>query len=280
MKLRFRLNALALALCLAGMGTALAEDSATVQTTASPQATTTLSKGQTDIAMSLAKAQLAQYGITQPTSQQMNAALNGGAITVGAGKTVQLKGVLTQRAAGQGWGQIANGMGVKLGSVVSRAKSKHHAEDKMEDHHASHEEEDQQRGEHLTIAADGEHHKHKDSKQITHADEKAHHHARHSSKHITTAAGDSSGAFSREQGKHRSDSVSTAGGKAESGRHAHGKRYGAGIVTAAGGSYAAPHHSRHQSGQGAGIVTASSTGSSGAGQGHSDEGSKHGKSGK
>ncbi|MBT9614183.1 MAG: hypothetical protein IV108_13045, partial [Burkholderiales bacterium] len=186
--------------------------------------------------------------------------------------TVQLRGVLTQRAAGQGWGQIANGMGVKLGSVVSGTKSKHHA---------GHETEGHQHGKHITTAAGGEHHKHKDSKHITHAGEKAEHHDKHSSKHITTAAGVSGGVYGREQGKHRSAAVSTAGGKAESGHHEHGKRYGAGIVTAAGGSYTATNnHSHHQSGQGAGIVTASSTGSSGAGQGHSDEGAKHGKSGK
>ncbi|MBI5751474.1 MAG: hypothetical protein HZA59_04925 [Hydrogenophilales bacterium] len=238
--------------------------------------TTTMNKGQTDIATSLAKAQLTQYGITQPTPEQLNAALNGGTISTGTGagagaKTVQLQGVLTQRASGQGWGQIANGMGVKLGTVVSGAKSQHHD---------AHEVEGREHGKHITTADGGEHHKHKESKHITHAGEKTEHHAKHSSKHITTAAGASGGVYSREQGKHHSAAVTTAGGKAESGHHEHGKRYGAGIVTAAGGSYVPAKYSQHHQEHGAGIVTASSAGSSGAGQGHSDEGSKHGKSGK
>lgn len=255
MKPQTRFSAATMALVITGIAPAFAEVStqpATVQTntitnittgTASPATfpspTSTMNKGQIDIATSLAKAQLAQYGITQATPQQLNAALNGGTISVGTGtgtKTVQLQGVLTQRAAGQGWGQIANGMGVKLGPVVSSMKSKQHD---------AHEVEGREHG-----------------------------------KHIITAAGASGGVYSREQGKQHSAAVATAGGKAESGHHEQGKRYGAGIVTASGGSYVATNHSGHQSGHGAGIVTASSAGSSGAGQGHSDEGAKHGKSGK
>ena len=86
--------------------------------------------------------------------------------------------------------------------------------------------------------------------------------------------------YSQQQGKHHSGAVATAGGKVESGNHEHGKRYGAGIVTAGGGGYVAPTRSEHHSGQGAGIVTANSGASGGSSQGHSDEGSKHGKSGK
>lgn len=288
MKPQTRFSAATMALVIIGIAPAFGEVStqpATVQTntitnvttgTAStatfPSPTSTMNKGQTDIATSLAKAQLAQYGITQPTPQQLNAALNGGTITTGTGadtKTVQLKGVLTQRAAGQGWGQIANGMGVKLGTVVSGMKTGHHEE---------HEVEGREHGKHITTAASsGEHHAHKESKHITKAGGDAEHHAKDSHKHITTAAGASGGVYSREQGKQHSAAVATAGGKAESGQHEHGKRYGAGIVTASGGSYVATNHSP---GHGAGIVTASSAGSSGAGQGHSDEGSTHGKSGK
>ncbi len=290
MKPQTRFSTVTMALVITGIAPAFAEVStqpATVQTntitnvttgTASPATfpspTSTMNKGQTDIATSLAKAQLTQYGIKQPTPEQLNAALNGGTITVGAGtgaKTVQLKGVLTQRAAGQGWGQIANGMGVKLGTVVSGMKSKHHD---------SHEVESREHGKHITTAGGGERYKHKESKHITHAGEKTEHHAKHSSKHITTAAGASGGVYSREHGKHHSATVTTAGGKAESGHHEHGKRYGAGIVTASGGSYVPAKHSQHHQEHGAGIVTASSAGSNGAGQGHSDDGSKHGKSGK
>ena len=184
MKLRSRLNALALALCLAGMGTALAEDSGTTlasQTDTMDQLTSTQSMpkvtskfaadfsgfvgsqenaeaiitglrngttisldgttitpptkpmgyGNTYISMSLAKAQLAQYGITEPTPEQLNAALTGGTITatrIAADgtvltKTITLDGILTQRASGMGWGQIAKANGFKLGKVISSMKA-------------------------------------------------------------------------------------------------------------------------------------------------------------
>ncbi|MDP1682899.1 MAG: hypothetical protein Q8L39_14155 [Burkholderiales bacterium] len=87
--------------------------------------------GNTYISMSLAKAQLAQYGITEPTPEQLNTALTGGtltATTVAADgtvvtKTVTLDGILTQRASGMGWGQIAKANGFKLGQVISGMKS-------------------------------------------------------------------------------------------------------------------------------------------------------------
>ncbi len=79
--------------------------------------------GNTFISMSLAKQQLAGYGITQPTPEQLRAAMVGGTITGANGQTVTLTGVLNQRASGMGWGQIANSMGVKLGPVVSGIKS-------------------------------------------------------------------------------------------------------------------------------------------------------------
>jgi hypothetical protein len=87
--------------------------------------------GETYISMSLAKAQLAQYGITEPTPEQLQAAMTGGTITVitvGANgatttQTVTLDGILTQRASGMGWGQIANANGFKLGQVISSMKS-------------------------------------------------------------------------------------------------------------------------------------------------------------
>lgn len=87
--------------------------------------------GNTYISLSLAKAQLAQYGITEPTPQQLNAALTGGTITTTSvsatgttvTKTVTLDGILTQRASGLGWGQIAKANGFKLGQVISGMKS-------------------------------------------------------------------------------------------------------------------------------------------------------------
>lgn len=199
MNKRFRLKAVALALCLAGMGPVLAattsDQTLTVQSTTMDQLTTTqepskvttrfasdfatfagsqenaeaiitglrngtpitltgtsgtttngtttttlatitpptkpMGYGETYTSMSLAKAQLAQYGITEPTPEQLQAAMTGGTLTVttvGANgttttKTVTLDGILTQRASGMGWGQIANANGFKLGQVISGMKS-------------------------------------------------------------------------------------------------------------------------------------------------------------
>lgn len=84
--------------------------------------------GNIRIALSLARTQLAQAGITQPTPAQIEAALMGGPLTNGSGATAgtgtttlapELRGILQMRADGMGWGQIANSMGVKLGQVMS-----------------------------------------------------------------------------------------------------------------------------------------------------------------
>lgn len=87
--------------------------------------------GNTFISLSLAQAQLAQNGITEPTPEQINAALTGGTLTTTSiaadgtvvTKTVTLDGILTQRADGLGWGQIAKANGFKLGQVISSVKS-------------------------------------------------------------------------------------------------------------------------------------------------------------
>lgn len=84
--------------------------------------TSKLGYGNINVALSLAKADLAKQGISNPTPAQLAAALNGGVIST-AGGTVTLLGILAQRQAGSGWGTIANAMGVKLGSVVSAAKT-------------------------------------------------------------------------------------------------------------------------------------------------------------
>lgn len=91
-------------------------------------ATPKLGVGEVNIALSLAKASLSQLGITKPTPAQLSAALNGGTVT-SATATTSLPGVLAQRQAGSGWGEIAKTMGVKLGAVVSASKTgkEHHA---------------------------------------------------------------------------------------------------------------------------------------------------------
>lgn len=72
--------------------------------------------GNIKIALSLAKTQLASQGITQPTPEQLQGALMG---TPTGTSTVTQQGILQMRASGMGWGQIANSMGVKLGTVMS-----------------------------------------------------------------------------------------------------------------------------------------------------------------
>jgi hypothetical protein len=74
--------------------------------------------GNVNIALTLAKATLAQQGITRPTPQQIEAALNGGTITMSSGKQVTLTGILTQRASGMGWGKIAQANGFRLGELL------------------------------------------------------------------------------------------------------------------------------------------------------------------
>jgi hypothetical protein len=76
--------------------------------------------------LALAKQQLGQLGINQPTPQQLQAALTGGTVTTGTGTTAtttQLQGVLTMRSQGMGWGQIAQAQGTKLGPVISSLKN-------------------------------------------------------------------------------------------------------------------------------------------------------------
>jgi hypothetical protein len=86
--------------------------------------------GNVYISLALAKQQLSTLGITQPTPQQLQAALTGGTITqtTGTGVTAtttstNLPGVLTMRSQGMGWGQIAQKLGTKLGPVMSGMKS-------------------------------------------------------------------------------------------------------------------------------------------------------------
>jgi hypothetical protein len=62
--------------------------------------------GNVRLALTLARAELQAQGISEPTPQQIDAALMGGTVTTADGKTVALKGVLQLRSQGMGWGQI------------------------------------------------------------------------------------------------------------------------------------------------------------------------------
>jgi antitoxin (DNA-binding transcriptional repressor) of toxin-antitoxin stability system len=85
-------------------------------------ATRPMGYGNVSTSLSLARYQLAQQGITNPTPEQLKTALNGGTITYN-GKTVAYDGITQMRADGLGWGQIAQQVGTKLGPVVSGMKA-------------------------------------------------------------------------------------------------------------------------------------------------------------
>ena len=113
-----------------------APGSTTTTTTAAPTTTTTMITpptgkmgfGNVFISLALAKQQLAQMGITQPTPEQLNAALVGGTFPTGTTATgavttsEPLPGILAMRSEHMGWGQIAHKLGFKLGPVVSGLK--------------------------------------------------------------------------------------------------------------------------------------------------------------
>ncbi len=96
-------------------------------------------------ALSLAQADLASIGITNPTPQQLQTALTGGSVTVLQGATVQtvhMDGVLTMHSQGMGWGQIAHKLDLHPGTAFKPARAEslghetHHALDA--DHHGIH----------------------------------------------------------------------------------------------------------------------------------------------
>lgn len=94
----------------------------TTSTTFTPP-TGKMGYGNVYISLALAKQQLAGLGITEPTAQQLQAALVGGTVTTASGQTTTLTGVLELRAQGMGWGQIAQSYGYKLGPVISGMKA-------------------------------------------------------------------------------------------------------------------------------------------------------------
>jgi antitoxin (DNA-binding transcriptional repressor) of toxin-antitoxin stability system len=200
-------------------------------------ATKPMGYGNVSTSLSLAKYQLAQQGITNPTPEQLKIALNGGTIELG-GKTVDYQGVLQMRADGLGWGQIAQQLGTKLGPVVSGMKAQNtHIATLPAVKHAT------------TNTSAG---------ATSAAGASAANNGRSASggKGIVTASGASAtpGAAKGKGG----DGVSTAGNGASSSR-------GQGIVTAA-GTGASPVAQGAGNGRG-GVVTASgvSTGASAAG---------------
>ena len=91
----------------------------TTTTTINPP-TTKMGYGNVHIALAMAEQSLKDQGITNPTAEQLKAALNGGTIKTASGE-VKLAGVLQMRADGMGWGQIAQELGFKVGDVVGKS---------------------------------------------------------------------------------------------------------------------------------------------------------------
>jgi hypothetical protein len=100
-----------------------ADGTTTTAATTFQPATGKMGYGNVKIALSLAEAVLAKDGITDPTAAEVAAALNGGTLVLADGSSIDLKGVLAQRAAGEGWGQIAKADGFKLGDVMRSPKA-------------------------------------------------------------------------------------------------------------------------------------------------------------
>lgn len=92
-------------------------------TTTFTPSTGTMGNGNVYNSLALAKQQLANVGITDPTPEQIQATLNGGTVTGADGASYELQGILQMRSDGMGWGQIAKSQGMNLGKVVSSMKS-------------------------------------------------------------------------------------------------------------------------------------------------------------
>ena len=171
--------------------------------------------GNVYISLALAKQQLSTLGITQPTPQQLQAALTGGTITQTTGTgvtatmtTTNLQGILTMRSQNMGWGQIAQKLGFKLGPVMASMKSANHS---------------------LAATAAAS------SKGNGHANGRA---SKSSESGIVSASGKSAGNSAQgvASGKGSGDGIVTASGKSNG--NAYGLNRNSGIVTGSGNAAA------------------------------------------
>jgi hypothetical protein len=247
-----------------GTGTAAGTGATTGTATTSTNTTITPPTGKMGwggvfIALALAKSELGSLGVTNPTADQLDAALTGGTITKADGTTVTVKGVLEMRADGMGWGQIAKAEGTKLGPVVSSIKS---ARVKMASLPAT-------AGTTPATATT--------SSKAT------------SAKGITTASGTSTGVDHSGKG-HKG--IVTASGSTSTVGSGHASK---GITTASGAASASSSHGimtaegsigsagpGHASGSGRGLVTAAGSAAgvgvtTAQGTGHAENGSAHGR---
>lgn len=197
--------------------------------------------------LALAQDALARAGVTEPTAEQLQTALMGGDIVVtnadGTTTTTTLRGILTMRAEGMGWGNIAKAGGTKLGPVTSKVKMGNGGAPTTAT------------GEPATASLGAK------------------------SKGITTAAGSPA---AQGHGKVKASGIVTADGSL-AGQAPKGHAYGRGIVSAAGGGGANVAATGGGKPSGAGVVNAGGgrgAGISNAGGNAGGNGKGHGRGGK
>jgi hypothetical protein len=251
-----------------------AEGSTPTVTTVDPP-TSKMGWGNVKISLALAQDALARAGITNPTGEQLQAALNGGSVTVknpdGTTTTTKLTGILQMRADGMGWGEIAKASGTKVGPVVSQLKMANTKVKALPPEPTS-TASAPATGKSVTTATSGSS-KPATSKGITTATGSGGG-STHGSKGLTTATG--------AAGNHGSRGLVTADG-AVAGSAPKGNAHGRGVVTAAGGSATnvAATGAGNGRGHGAGVVTATggsaSSGVTNANGGGNGKGQGNGK---
>jgi hypothetical protein len=244
-----------------GTGTGTGTGSGTTTTTTITPPTGKMGWGEVKIALALAQESLLQAGITKPTAAQLQAALDGGDITVknadGTTTTTTLKGVLTMRASGMGWGQIAKADGTTVGKALHDVKAEHHEVAKPGAH---------DKGEHGEGVKSA---KAEPSKTVATGASKSAPTA--PSKGITTAAGSVSTA------QHGKGITTAGGGNALGGTPGKGVVTGAGggastIATAGGGKPPSGVVTGTGSSAGSGVTTATGHGGEGKGGEHGNKG--------
>lgn len=249
-----------------GTGTGTAAGTPTVTTIDPP--TAKMGWGNVKISLALAQDALARAGITNPTGEQLQAALNGGSVTVknpdGTTTTTKLTGILQMRADGMGWGEIAKASGTKVGPVVSQLKMANTKVKALPPEPTS-TASTTPTAKSVTTAASGPSTQPK-SKGVTTATGSGAGSTQPKSKGITTATGSGAGSTHGSKGlttaagaagTHGSKGLVTADG-AVAGSTPKGNAHGRGVVTAAGGNATnvAAAGAGNGRGHGAGVVTA------------------------
>lgn len=189
--------------------------------TAATESSSGMGYGNVRITLKLAQAKLGEYGITEPTAEELNAVLGGGTLTAPDGTVVEVEGILAMREAGMGWGQIAHEYDMSVGQLMGNGKGLTMRTQTTETEMAA-------EGD-ATGAATGP------GKSGARGNGyipsgKAHGHG------ITTASGGSAGGMGSGKGKDNGKGVNNAGGSKGGVHTAGGQGHGAGIVSAGGGA--------------------------------------------